>query len=50
MPTTQLFRRSKAWGLAVTHNQTDWRVRLACGLSLLLWLLALGPGRLIGYR
>lgn len=45
-----LLHRSKAWGLAVAHNQSDWRVRLACGLSVLFWLTALGLGRLIGYR
>lgn len=45
-----LLHRSKAWDLAVTHNDPDWRVRLACGFSLLFWLMALGLGRLIGYR
>jgi hypothetical protein len=45
-----LLHHSKAWDLAVTHNDPDWRVRLACGFSLLFWLMALGIGRLIGYR
>ena len=45
-----LLHRSKAWDLAVAHNDPDWRVRLACGFSLLFWLMALGLGRLIGYR
>ncbi len=42
--------RSAAWGIAVAHNRPDRRVRLACGVSLLCWLMALGLGRLIGYR
>ena len=42
--------RSAAWGDAVARNRPDRRVRLACGLSLLCWLMALGLGRLIGYR
>jgi hypothetical protein len=41
---------SAAWGDAVTRNQPDRRVRVACGVSLLCWLIALGLGRLIGYR
>lgn len=41
---------SPAWGTAVTRNRPDGRVRLACGVSLLCWLTALGLGRLIGYR
>jgi hypothetical protein len=45
-----LLRRSKAWAVALTRNDPNWRVRLACGLSVLLWLMALGLGRLIGYR
>ena len=42
--------RSGAWGIAVARNRPDRRVRLACGVSLLCWLMALGLGRLIGYR
>lgn len=42
--------RSAAWRNAVAHNRPDWRVRVACGVSLLCWLTALGLGRLIGYR
>jgi hypothetical protein len=42
--------RSKAWQRAVAHNRADGHVRLACGVSLLLWLMVLGLGRLIGYR
>jgi hypothetical protein len=41
---------SPAWGDAVTRNRPDRRVRVACGVSLLCWLMALGLGRLIGYR
>jgi hypothetical protein len=41
---------SAAWGVALAHNRADGRVRLACGLSLLCWLVVLGLGRLIGYR
>jgi hypothetical protein len=42
--------RSQAWQRAVSHNQADGRVRLACAISLLLWLTVLVLGRLIGYR
>ena len=42
--------RSASWGLAVARDRPDRRVRLACGVSLLCWLMALGLGRLIGYR
>lgn len=45
-----LLHRSKAWGFTLTGNQPDGRVRLACGLSLVFWLAALGLGRLVGYR
>lgn len=45
-----LLHRSAAWGIAVARNRPDWRVRLACGVSLMCWLMALGLGRLIGYR
>ena len=42
--------RSPAWRIAVARNRSDWRVRVACGVSLLCWLVALGLGRLVGYR
>ena len=42
--------RSVAWGDAVASNRPNRRVRVACGVSLLCWLVALGLGRLIGYR
>jgi hypothetical protein len=45
--------RSGVWAQAVASHRPGrpaWRVRLACGLSLLCWLLALGLGRLVGYR
>lgn len=42
--------RSASWGDAVARNRPDRRVRLACVVSLLCWLMALGLGRLIGYR
>ena len=42
--------RSQAWHHALVHNRPNGRVRLACGLSLLFWLMALSLGRLIGYR
>jgi hypothetical protein len=45
-----LLHRSAAWGNALAHNRANGRVRLACGVSLLCWLMALGLGRLIGYR
>ncbi len=45
-----LLHHSKAWDFAMTHNRPDGRVRLACGLSMLCWLMALALGRLIGYR
>lgn len=45
-----LLHRSDVWRQAMVHNRPDWRVRLACGVSLLCWLMALGLGRLIGYR
>lgn len=41
---------SKAWSLALARQPPGWRVRLACGLSVVFWLLALSLGRLIGYR
>lgn len=45
-----LLHHSKAWGLALANNQADGRVRLACGLSLVFWVLTLSLGRLVGYR
>lgn len=45
-----VLHRSAAWRMALTHNRVDGRVRLACGLSLVCWLVVLGLGRLIGYR
>lgn len=42
--------RSGAWGLTLARERADGRVRLACGVSLVCWLLALGLGRLVGYR
>lgn len=42
--------RSESWGIAITRNRVDGRVRWACGVSLVCWLMALGLGRLIGYR
>lgn len=42
--------RSGAWGMALGAERANGRVRLACGVSLLCWLLALGLGRLVGYR
>lgn len=42
--------RSQVWDQALAHNDPNGRVRLACGLSMLCWLMALGLGRLIGYR
>jgi hypothetical protein len=45
-----LLGRSGVWQHAMAHNQTSWRVRLACGISLCCWLMAIGLGRLIGYR
>lgn len=45
-----LLGRSGVWQHAMAHNQTSRRVRLACGISLCCWLMALGLGRLIGYR
>ena len=45
-----LLHRSGSWQVAVMHNRVDGRVCLACGLSLVSWLLVLGLGRLVGYR
>ncbi|AOW15726.1 hypothetical protein LPB072_16320 [Hydrogenophaga crassostreae] len=45
-----LLHWSKAWGLAIKDNQFSQSVRLACGLSLVFWLLVLALGRLVGYR
>ena len=45
-----VLHRSKVWYLALTANERDWRMQLACGLSLVFWLAALGLGRLVGYR
>lgn len=45
-----LLHHSVAWGRAMEDNQIGQPVRLACGLSLVFWLLALGLGRLVGYR
>lgn len=47
---TARLHRSQAWQQAMAHNQLGGRVRLACALSALFWLLALLLGRLIGYR
>ena len=47
---TVLLHRSLSWRIAVNHNRPDGRVRLACGISLVCWLLALTLGRLVGYR
>ena len=45
-----LLHRSESWHHAVHHNRPDGRVRLACGVSLACWLMALALGRLVGYR
>ncbi len=45
-----LLHRSAAWSMAVANNRPANGVRLACGVSLLCWLMALSLGRLIGYR
>jgi hypothetical protein len=45
-----LLHRSDSWDNALLHNRTDGRVRIACGVSMLCWLLVLGLGRLVGYR
>lgn len=45
-----LLGRSDGWQQAMAHNRVGWPVRLACGISLCCWLMALGLGRLIGYR
>lgn len=45
-----LLHRSDSWRIAVNHNRPDGRVRLACGVSMVCWLLVLGLGRLVGYR
>ncbi len=45
-----LLHRNDSWRIAVNHNRADGRVRLACGVSLVCWLIALALGRLIGYR
>lgn len=45
-----LLHGSRSWQVAVTQNRVDGRVWLACGLSLVSWLLVLGLGRLVGYR
>ena len=42
--------RSGAWCLALAQERADGRVRLACAVSLVCWLLALSLGRLVGYR
>ncbi len=42
--------RSAAWASALTCNRPDRHVQVACGVSLLCWLVTLGLGRLIGYR
>lgn len=42
--------RSGAWGLALAQERPGGRVRLACAVSLVCWLLALSLGRLVGYR
>jgi tagatose-1,6-bisphosphate aldolase len=39
-----------AWAEAVARNRPDRRVRVACDVPLLCWLVALGLARLIGYR
>lgn len=45
-----LLHRSESWRKALDRNEVDGRVRLACGVSLVCWLLVLGLGRLVGYR
>lgn len=45
-----LLHRSDSWRIAEQHNRIEGRVRLAGGLSLVCWLLALCLGRLVGYR
>lgn len=45
-----LLHRSKAWGIAMEHNHASGWVRVACGISLTCWLMALSLGRLVGYR
>ena len=45
-----LLHCSESWGSAVTHHRPDARVRWACGVSLVCWLMVLALGRLIGYR
>jgi hypothetical protein len=42
--------RSAAWRTAIAHNRVNWRVLLACGLSVAFWLAVLMLGRLVGYR
>ena len=42
--------RSESWRIALDDNRPDGRVRLACGVSMVCWLLVLGLGRLVGYR
>lgn len=42
--------RSESWRIAVQHNRPDGLVRWACSISLVCWLMALGLGRLVGYR
>ena len=49
-PLINLLHRSESWHSAVDHNRTDGRVRWACAVSLVCWLVALALGRLIGYR
>ena len=45
-----LLHCSDSWGDALRGNRPDGRVRVACGVSMLCWLLVLGLGRLVGYR
>ena len=45
-----LLHHSAAWDRAVAGNRPGTRVRVACGVSLFCWLMALALGRLIGYR
>lgn len=48
-----LLHRSGAWRRAISDpppGGPDARVRLACGVSLVCWLAALGLGRWVGYR